>query len=197
MILSIIIAAFLWFATFVIQPFNFWMMMTFNTIVLSLIAFFMGRPLFKKEDFKLVNIFIGIFSAAVLYGIFFVGNIISKKIIPEQGQYLSAIYNNRVSVPTWLVAGLLFFPIGFGEEIFWRGFIQNKLQKFGNVRALIITTIIYTGIHIPTLNPVLVLAALTCGLFWGYIYYRTGSLLTVLISHMLWDPFIFVIAPMR
>jgi hypothetical protein len=94
------------------------------------------------------------------------------------------------------VAGLLFFPIGFGEELFWRGYIQNKLAvKYGKYIGFIVATTIYTAIHIPTLNPVLILAALTCGIFWGYLYFLTGSLVVVIVSHMIWDPITFVFLP--
>ena len=33
------------------------------------------------------------------------------------------------------------------------------------------------------------------GLFWGGMYLKTGSLVPVLISHMIWDPLIFVLVP--
>ena len=49
--------------------------------------------------------------------------------------------------------------------------------------------------HIPTENVMLVLAALTCGLFWGALYWKTGSIIPGLISHMVWDPLIFVLFP--
>jgi membrane protease YdiL (CAAX protease family) len=63
--------------------------------------------------------------------------------------------------------------------------------------AYFVTILLYAGIHLPTKNPVLILAALTCGVFWGGLYWATGRLVPVLVSHMLWDPAIFVIFPIR
>jgi hypothetical protein len=93
---------------------------------------------------------------------------------------------------------LLFFPIGFGEEIFWRGYVQRGFaEKWSGRRAFILTTLLYTAVHLPTGNTVLIAAALTCGLFWSGVYFATGRLLPVLISHMLWDPAIFIVWPIR
>jgi hypothetical protein len=41
----------------------------------------------------------------------------------------------------------------------------------------------------------LVLAAAVCGLFWGVLYLRTGSILLVAVSHTLWDIAVFVLFP--
>lgn len=200
---SIGIAFVLWFIMFVLHPFNFWLMMSFSTTLLSVISFILTKPLFEKTDFSGRNVALGVGSAAILYGIFFLGNellIAFQDIFPEllgqRADNIQSVYSNRGDVPRFLVAVLLFFPIGFGEEVFWRGLIQKGFSiQFSPLRGLVLTTAIYTAVHIPTLNPVLILAAFTCGLFWGFLYMKTESLVLVTLSHMLWDPFIFVIRP--
>jgi membrane protease YdiL (CAAX protease family) len=42
----------------------------------------------------------------------------------------------------------------------------------------------------------LIMTAFIGGLVWGYIYERTGSLLAVIVSHVLFDLLIFVIVPL-
>ncbi|MCX5878747.1 MAG: CPBP family intramembrane metalloprotease, partial [Deltaproteobacteria bacterium] len=75
---------------------------------------------------------------------------------------------------------------------------QRRVMGRWSARSAVrLTTLLYTAIHLPTGTPVLILAALTCGLFWGGFYWATGSLVPVLVSHMLWDPFIFVILPIK
>ena len=44
-------------------------------------------------------------------------------------------------------------------------------------------------------NIMLLLAAGVCGLFWGFLYLRTGSILLNVISHTVWDVAIFLIFP--
>jgi membrane protease YdiL (CAAX protease family) len=119
-------------------------------------------------------------------------------LLPDPAGNIASVYANLGGLSPGLVAFLLFFPIGFGEEIFWRGFVQRRFRERWSARsAFVLTALLYTAIHFPTGNPVLILAALTCGLFWGGFYWATGSLVPVLVSHMLWDPFIFVILPIK
>jgi membrane protease YdiL (CAAX protease family) len=190
---------------FVLRPFNFWLMMSFSTSLLAMLSFIFGRPLFRREDMNWQNLLLGVVSAGVLYTIFRVGNellILASQLFPDfltnPVENIKSVYENKGSLSPTLVGALLFFPIGFGEEIFWRGFIQGRLtQRWDAPRALVLTTFIYTCVHIPTGNPVLILAALTAGLFWGGLYWYKGSITPVLISHMLWDPLIFVVWPIR
>ncbi|MGE5842805.1 MAG: lysostaphin resistance A-like protein, partial [Deltaproteobacteria bacterium] len=195
----------LWGVMFVLRPFNFWFMLTFSTSLLSAVAFALGRPLLSGREFTAKNVFLGVILAALLYALFYAGNqflmIFSKfcpSLLPDRAGNIASVYANLGGLSPALVGLLLFFPIGFGEEIFWRGFVQRRFGERGTATsAFVVTTLLYTAIHVPTGNPVLILAALTCGLFWGGFYWATGSLVPVLVSHMLWDPFIFVILPIK
>ncbi|MBU2498672.1 MAG: CPBP family intramembrane metalloprotease [Proteobacteria bacterium] len=203
--LSLILAFVLWMVMFVFRPFNFWLMLSFSTALLATISFLLGRPLIRKDELTWRNLFLGILMAGILYAIFWVGNqaliIISHlfpDLLPDRSGNISAVYANLGALSPFLVGLLLFFPIGFGEEIFWRGFIQRRFtREWSGGAAFVLTTLLYTGVHLPTWNPVLILAALTCGLFWGGLYWATGTLVPVLISHMIWDPLIFVIWPIK
>ncbi|MDD5010361.1 MAG: type II CAAX endopeptidase family protein [Syntrophorhabdaceae bacterium] len=203
-VFSVLLAFFLWYTTFIIRPFNFWFMMTFNTLFLSIISFASGKIPWHRGDWSLRNISIGILAAMALYGIFWLGHEILilagtyTGMLPRRAENLNAIYASRAELPQYIIAILLFFPIGFGEEIYWRGFIQRFFQmRWGKGAAFLLTVVLYTGMHLSTGNPVLILAALICGVYWSGLYWYTGSLVPVLISHMLWDPFIFVIAPIK
>ena len=202
---GIVLAFALWIVMFVYRPFNFWVMLTFSTSLLSAVAFVLARPLFLGRECTAKNALVGLFLAALLYAIFYVGNqflmAVSRlfpALLPDRAGNIASVYANLGGLSPALVGLLLFFPIGFGEEVFWRGFVQRRLkERWGAGSAFILTTLLYTAVHVPTGNPVLILAALACGLFWGGFYRATGSLVPVLVSHMLWDPFIFVIAPIR
>ncbi len=202
---SIFMAFALWIIMFVLRPFNFWLMLSFSTSLLGGISFALSRPLVRNDEWNLKNFFLGLILAGLLYGIFWLGNqflilvsTLFPKLLPDHPGNLSAVYANLGSFSPLLVGLLLFFPIGFGEEIFWRGFIQRRFtEKWNSHTGFILTILLYTGVHLPTANPVLVMAAFTCGAFWGGFYWATGSLVPVLISHMLWDPVIFVIWPIK
>ena len=82
------------------------------------------------------------------------------------------------------------------EEIAWRGLVYALVEeRFGTRRAWPITAGLYAAAHLPTLvlladpyagpNPLIVLAALGCGLVWGLIVARTGRLPVAIFSHAL------------
>jgi len=202
---GIALAFVLWVVMFVYRPLNFWAMLTFSTSLLAAIAFLLGRPLRLGREFTAKNVLIGVLLAALLYAVFYLGNqfliLVSRlfpALLPDRAGNIASVYANLGGLSPALVSLLLFFPIGFGEEVFWRGFVQRRLGESWSARSAFgLTALLYTAIHLPTGNPVLILAALTCGLFWGGFYWATGSLVPVLVSHMLWDPFIFVIWPIR
>jgi len=203
LLIGILLAFALWTVVFVVRPLNFWLMMSFSTSLLAAIAFIFGRPLIPRGELTWKNIFMGILAAGVLYAVFQIGNqaliLISRffpALIPDRAGNITAVYANREILSPILVGILLFFPIGFGEELFWRGFVQRRLaSKWTPLWAWLATTLLYAGVHLPTGNPVLILASLTCGVFWGGLYLLTGRLVPVLVSHMVWDPAIFVIWP--
>ena len=199
-LIYIALAAVLWFVMFVLKPFNFWLMMAFSTSVLSIISYVHYKDQFRKEYFDLKEIALGIGSAALLYFVFLLGRFILDNIglIPNHAQNISSVYANKEQLPEWAVAMLLFFPIGFGEEYFWRGYIQRHLgEKYGKWKALALTVAFYTAVHIPTMNPILLLASFLVGIYWGLIFLWRGNIVAAAISHMLWDPFIFVVFPLN
>jgi membrane protease YdiL (CAAX protease family) len=203
--LSILLAFALWAVMFVLRPLNFWLMLSISTSLLGGIALTHVRPLLRREELSLKNVILGFVTAGLLYGIFWLGNqllvlvsTLFPSLLPDRSGNISSVYANLGSLPPALVGTLLFFPVGFGEEIFWRGFVQRRFADSWNPAAgFILALLLYTGVHLPTGNPVLILAAFTCGAFWGGLYWLTGSILPVLISHMLWDPAIFVIWPIK
>jgi membrane protease YdiL (CAAX protease family) len=153
---GVALAFVLWYITFVLQPFNFWLMMSISTSLLTLLSFAFGKSLFRKREWNWRAISIGVLSACTLYGIFWFGNqmtlLASKwmpELLPHRSENLASIYANRGSLPPLLVGALLFFPIGFGEELFWRGFVQRYfVGQLGSRSALIFATLLYTMVHL-------------------------------------------------
>jgi membrane protease YdiL (CAAX protease family) len=138
----------------------------------------------------------GVLSAAVLYGLFYAGNIISRRLFFFAGTGIEGVYAFKSDASTLRISLLMLFLIGPGEELFWRGFLQRRLQKgLGQWRGFILATMIYAFIHVGSGNVMLVLAAGVCGLFWGFLYLRFHSMLLNAISHTLWDVSIFLLLP--
>ena len=77
-----------------------------------------------------------------------------------------------------------------------RGRGETGVRGLGERSAWLVTTALYALVHIWTLNFILIAAAGVAWLFWGWLYQREQSLLTVIISHALWDVLIFVLFPL-
>ena len=86
------------------------------------------------------------------------------------------------------VAGFIVFIIAvvvvapFGEEILFRGFLQQFLEKHwkDSTKAVLITSLFFAMIH---LNPYWMIQIYFLGLILGFLAWRTGSVVPSLILH--------------
>ena len=203
--IGISIAALLWFFMFshfpeiavVIHTQYFWYAMTFSTVFLSCFSLYTQREsLTKIFAFEWKYVWIGIVHAVILYGMSRLGVYIFSQVFTGVMPQIESIYQTRSQLSPTIIAPLLFFLIAPAEEIFWRGFVQNKLmEKYGLTKGTIIGIILYSGVHIWALNPMLLLAALVLGVHWSFMYRRFNSIVPGIISHALWDTAIFVLLP--
>jgi membrane protease YdiL (CAAX protease family) len=100
--------------------------------------------------------------------------------------------------PSLWVTTLCLGPVILGEELVWRGLVQTKLtRRFGTIKGVWLAAAIYTMVQIPVGSPVLLLTAFACGLMWGALRARTGSLVPVLVAHILWDVVILLWVPLN
>ncbi len=69
------------------------------------------------------------------------------------------------------------------EEILFRGLVfESCRERFGNGAAVLISALLFGLIHGV---PVQIINAFVVGLIFGYVYLRTGSLLSVILLHMI------------
>jgi len=181
----------LWYFVFRSPPFGFWPTITLSAMLLFAVSLYRIRRMPFRVTFE--GFVVGLASALALYSFFWAGFQIVKG-APGLSQQVSMVYGLRGGFPLELIALALVFPIGPTEEVYWHGLIQRYLNvPLGTARGLLTTTILYSAIHIPTLNPSLLLVALVGGLVWGYLFNRYDNLFPVIVSHILFDELIFVI----
>lgn len=195
-----IIAAIFWFLMF--SPwtkdlFNFWVMMLLATTSLNIYSFVKGRNQLKDVyKFETKWIYIGVIAAAILYLTFYAGNYFSNLLFNFANHQIENIYATKTQADKIFIGAALLLWIGPAEEIFWRGFAQHNLQlEYGETKGFIITTAIYAIVHIWAFNFMLFMAALICGIFWGWMFKKYKSVIPGLISHAIWDAVIFVVLP--
>ena len=174
---------------------NFWVKIGLSVMAVFIYSLFWQRP---KISLQLRSFLLGLLSAAILYLIFLLGHKVAPYILSGSNAQVEGIYSLGVGTNRVLIFLLLFFITSPGEEIFWRGFLQDRLmRRWGTLSGYLITTTIYAGVHVFSLNLVLILAALVAGAFWGFLYLWKRDLLIQIISHSFWSAVIFAVAPIR
>ena len=195
---SILLAAIFWFLMFF--PYlglniNFWMMMTAASLTLTLLAiYFGGKP---DLTFSWRELLSGLGIAVVLWFVFWTGDKLSQLLFDFARPQVDLIYGIMGGTSPTLISLLLLCIIGPGEEIFWRGYVQRRLSaRWSPNTGFLLATAAYTLIHIPSLNFMLVMAALVCGVIWGGLFRLFPRHFTaIVVSHALWDAAAFVWFP--
>ncbi len=201
-IIGYLIALLFWFLMFsewTAGNFNFWFTMLTATGILTIWSIIFGKRFLRNLfQFKFKWIIIGLFSALLLYLLFYLGNIISQYFFDFVQIQIENVYSTKEQANNLFIAIALLIWIGPAEEIFWRGYAQNELsQKFGSLKALIINSLVYAFVHIWAFNLMLFFAALICGFFCGWMFMRFKNVLPGLISHAIWDVLIFILIPLQ
>ncbi len=141
---------------------------------------------------------IGLGAAAGLYVVFRFGDRMARRIMPKGALEIDQAYALRALRPTPEIAARLAFVIAPAEELFWRGFVQRRLQrKLGRWKGAAVASWVYGGAHLATANLTLVGAATTAGAFWSALEAAGVSMPALIASHVAWDVWIFLLQPTR
>jgi membrane protease YdiL (CAAX protease family) len=198
------LAAFLFAALFYahhLGPLDFWWGISANILIMVglCLAAERGYAHRLKDDARsgpAKKIVLGIISAVVLYAVFAAGNVAVLKLFPFAPAGIAEVYRLKEGAGLLRVILLLALLVGPGEEIFWRGFLQETAGPlFGRGAAFWLTALLYALVHAASGNVILVIAAGVCGLFWGLTYSIFRSPLLNAVSHAVWDLAVFVILP--
>lgn len=216
-VFSIVIAAALWFVMF--SPWTaphlpFWIAMAVSACLLTALAWLFGgsRHLHMKWQEVPTTVLLGVGIAVVLWGVFWMGDKLSQWLFDFARPQVDTIYAMKTGSAPWVIGLLLLFVIGPAEELFWRGYVQRTLaqrltlsyKRIPRARAtqrarnwaFILTTAAYTLVHLPSMNFMLIMSALVCGLLWGGLYRLFPHRLpAIILSHALWDAAVFVWFP--
>ncbi len=197
--IPILVAATLWFLMFSIWTkhwFNFWIGISVSALILMVLAIVLKRDILKQFQWNWQSIGIGLLAAVVLWVVFYFGEFFSSLLFGFAREQVDGIYAMKENQnKLWIALGL-FFIMGPAEEIFWRGYVQQKfIDKYGEWKGLIFATLIYALVHIWSFNFMLVMSALVCGVFWGVMYRYNKNLVPLIISHAVWDVMVFILLP--
>ena len=194
------IAAVLWtvmFSPWTAPHVNFWIMMTCSGLTLTLYSTWAAPGWWKDMKFDISNIFLGVGLAAVLWGVFWVGDKLSSFMFDFARPQVDMIYGMKAGENPWILTALMLFIIGPAEEIFWRGYLQKSFSRRWNPNVgFAVTTLMYSLVHISKFNFMLIMAAAVAGFVWGLAYrFYPEKFGAIVLSHALWDCAVFIWFP--
>ena len=200
-VLLIFLAFLLWtvmFSPWTAPHVPFWWTMTFSASLLTLLSV---KEVWTMRHFHtpelLKNVLLGAAIAIALWCVFWVGDKASTWLFDFARPQVNLIYGMKEGESPWLLSCLLLFLIGPAEEIFWRGYVQEKLsRRYSPNMGFILTTACYTLVHVASFNFMLIMASMVCGVAWGLLYRLfPNRFLAIILSHALWDAAVFVWFP--
>lgn len=197
---TLVVAAVLWtlmFCPLTASHLPFWWMMTGSALALCVLSSIFNPGWWKGVRFSIADVLLGLGIAAVLWGVFWVGDKVAALLFSFARPQVSSIYDMKEGWSPALLSLLMLILIGPAEEIFWRGYVQRVLsQRLGGCYGFLLATLLYALVHVGALNFMLLMAALTAGCVWGLLYWlwprRFGA---IIVSHAVWDVAVFILFP--
>ncbi|TKD71341.1 CPBP family intramembrane glutamic endopeptidase [Pseudalkalibacillus hwajinpoensis] len=190
---SLLLAHILLFISFVHYPETFWPVFTITLSILIFISITTGSLVFKKITLK--DTYYIVLSAVFLYVLSFIGIQIIQWTTPSLFEDMEEFYNIVQPTKAWHFISLVLIVIP-GEEIFWRGYIQQQFKKYKIGDTIVLATLLYAIAHLYSGAPLLIVAALAGGIVWGWIYEKRRNFWVPLLSHILFDLLILVFIPL-
>jgi CAAX protease family protein len=174
---------------------RFWPRMTTTGLGLGSLALVTSRPA-RRTRVRPADVLLGLGSAGVLYLTFRVGDRFARRFVPGGDRQIRDIYALRTLRPRGEIAARLATIIGPAEELFWRGLVQSALmRRYGRWQGAALAAGAYAGVHVVTGNFTLIGAAGVAGAHWCALYALGVPLGALIVSHVTWDVWIFLVQP--
>lgn len=143
------------------------------------------------------DVWLALPAAAVHLALSYVAIPIAESIVPLIGRQAEDLVFDAVGgMPTIAVAAISAFAIAPLEELFWRGSVQPSLGvDRTRLESILISTAVFAGFHLPTLQLPLISAAVLGGLVWGWLRERTDGIAAPIIAHAIWTGAMVLVPP--
>lgn len=172
----------------------FWYMYTFTMLLFMALSFIMKK---MEDDIQTWEYLIfGIGYGTLTYGLIAAGYrffSIFTDVTVSVDRFLSDF--GPTSVWHYILLILIIAP---GEELFWRGFVQQKLKAYMSPFFAVLISSILFGFSMAFSGFWLgVLAAFISGMFWGVLYEWKKSMPLIIIAHITMIILLFLVLPLN
>lgn len=169
-----------------------------GTIFLGVIFFFVNKIIEKQPfegsgldmksilaDLKNKKVWMWILLPTIVHAI---SIIISLLFLPEYIEYETTRAGGFVAIELSAVSIIQFLIFALGEEIAWRAFFQQQLNKaMSIIPVLLISSLLFTAGHFKEGNPVIVIYGLIIifinSFLYGIVFHKTKNAWVSTISH--------------
>lgn len=151
--------------------------MAASAMLLHLI--YWGYFSFGKQPFRQVGGKVMLLSIMLVFAAMFMFNVLAQELglSDELADVMKQVSNNVLGCISIAVLGPIL------EEVLFRGAIQGYLmRKYNPTVGIVVAALVFGLIH---MNPIQIFYAFCLGLVFGWMYYRTRSLMPVIIGHVL------------
>lgn len=84
-----------------------------------------------------------------------------------------------------------------GEELFWRGYVQQELKRFMRPSLAVLTTAVLCALSIALSGFMLgVVAAFITSVIWGFLYEWRKSMPLIIVAHVVFVLLLFLVLPL-
>ncbi|GAB6946105.1 hypothetical protein JCM16161A_02350 [Vulcanisaeta sp. JCM 16161] len=171
--------------------------MALSTLLLGSLSLFWFRDRLRWFRINVaMAIILGLLMSGILY-VIFIGGYAMLRYMGLAG-YVVLVYKMVREMTNAYALSIALVLIGFMEEVYWRGGLQELARGLGRVfnrEPWVASMIYYTLVHISTLNPALIAGAFAVGLVNGVLADKAG-LATSIITHILWLELMMVLLPL-
>lgn len=164
-----------------------------NALMSFLLVWFLIK-VFEKRDFEWKDVGLDwrrssllslVFGALLALLIYIAGAVVDHRVlgrsVPTIENFLAAV---TISAVAWNLA--LWIPMGFSEEIFFRGYVQTRLvERYGAPCGILIGSVVFTLLHLMgrPLSPAAIFSGVILWLAVGALYYWSKSIYLVGMFH--------------
>ncbi|MEG0260149.1 MAG: type II CAAX endopeptidase family protein [Lysinibacillus sp.] len=172
----------------------FWYLYAFTLLVCTAIAILAGK--FEDQLPTWQFLLFGIGYGTITYGIIRIGYwlapYVDENLLRSVNKFLTTYGPQNI----WHYV-LLVFIVVIGEELFWRGYVQQQLKRFVRPAYAVLATSILCTLSIALSGFQLgMLAAFVASLIWGFLYEWRKSMPLIIVAHVVFVLLLFLVLPL-
>lgn len=192
LILSLLFVYSMMFYTFE-EKAIFWYLYAFTLLVGIAISLLAGK--FEDQIPTWKYLIYGIGYGTVTYGFIRLGSILLPYFDDTTKRAINQFLTSYGPTNIWHYL-MLIFIIVVGEEMFWRGYVQQQLKRWTSpLLAVFVTALLFSiSLAISGFLPG-AFAALVAGVIWGLLYEWKKSLPLIIVAHVVFVLLLFLVLP--